>query len=153
MSKLITRAGIAQWLEHWTRDWKVTDSNPHRSSGRFSSPGSTFCVDSYFGICSTPMLHIKDPGHSAKSADGRLQLNTHTPYICGFAWSDMEQACMVCTEPASRWLQFYVYQPWQHCKYTTSVDIQKTCYKKLVTHVEPHVSAVSLLKRAENSTI
>ena len=26
----------------------------------------------------------KDPGHSAKSAGGRLQLNTHTPYVCGF---------------------------------------------------------------------
>ena len=23
--------------------------------------------------------HVKDPGHSAKSADGRLHLNTHTP--------------------------------------------------------------------------
>ena len=39
-------------------------------------------------------------------------------------------------------------------KYTTSVDFQKTRYKKkLVTHVEPQVSAVSLLKRAENSVI
>ena len=38
-------------------------------------------------------------------------------------------------------------------KYTTSVNIQKTRYKKLVTHVEPHASAVSLLKRAENSAI
>ena len=28
--------------------------------------------------------HVKDPGHSAKSAGGRLQLNTHTPYLCGF---------------------------------------------------------------------
>ena len=31
---------------------------------------------------STPMLpqwHIKDPGHSAKSAGGRLHLNMHTP--------------------------------------------------------------------------
>ena len=28
--------------------------------------------------------HVKDPGHSAKSAGGRLQLNTHTPYVCGF---------------------------------------------------------------------
>ena len=47
-----------------------------------------FCADSYFSICSTPMLpqqHVKDPGHSAKSADGRLQLNMHAPYICGFA--------------------------------------------------------------------
>ena len=37
--------------------------------------------------------------------------------------------------------------------YTTSMDIQNTRYKKLVTHVEPHASAVSLLKRAENSAI
>ena len=33
------------------------------------------------------------------------------------------------------------------------VDIQKTRYKKMVTHVEPHASAVSLLKKAENSAI
>ena len=61
---------------------------PAGAAGEFSSPGSTFCADSYFGICSTPVLlqeHIKDPGHSAKSTSGRLQLNTHTPYICGFA--------------------------------------------------------------------
>ena len=44
-------------------------------------------------------------------------------------------------------------QPCQRCNYTTSVDIQKTRYKKLVTHVEPHASAVSLLKRAENSAV
>ena len=41
-------------------------------------------------------------------------------------------------------------------KYTTSVDINFFFFKraiKLVTHVEPHASAVSLLKRAENSAI
>ena len=44
-------------------------------------------------------------------------------------------------------------QPCQRCKYTTSVNIKeeeekkaKTCYKKLVTHVEPHAGAVSLLE-------
>ena len=33
------------------------------------------------GVRSTPVLpqwHVKDPGHSAKSAGGRLHLNTHT---------------------------------------------------------------------------
>ena len=49
----------------------------------FSSYGqSTFCADSYFGIRSTHVLtkqDVKDPGHSAKSAGGRLQLNTHAP--------------------------------------------------------------------------
>ena len=35
-----------------------------------------------FGARSIPVLpqwHVKDPGHSAKSAGGRLHLNTHTP--------------------------------------------------------------------------
>ena len=61
---------------------------PARAAGELLSPRSTFCADSYFGILSTPMLaqqHVKNPGHSAKSAGGRLQLNTHTPYVCGFA--------------------------------------------------------------------
>ena len=49
---------------------------------------------------------------------------------------------------------FMWHQPCQRCKYTTLVDIQKKKrYKKLITHVEPHASAVSLLKRAENSAI
>ena len=51
-------AGIAQWLEpRRTRDWKVAGSNPSAgTAGEFSSPGSTFWVDSYFGIRSTPVL-------------------------------------------------------------------------------------------------
>ena len=61
---------------------------PAGTAGEFSSPGSTFCADSYFGIRSTPPVlpqqHVKNPGHSAKGAGGRLQLNTHTPYVCGF---------------------------------------------------------------------
>ena len=73
-------AGIAQWLEHRTHD-------PAGAAGEFSSPWSTFCADSYFGIHSTPVLpqqHLKGPGHCAKSAGGRLQLNMHAPYVCGF---------------------------------------------------------------------
>ena len=61
---------------------------PAGAAGEFSSPGSTFCADSYFGTRSIPVLpqqHVKDPGHSAKSAGGRLQLNTHAPCVCGFA--------------------------------------------------------------------
>ena len=68
--------------------------------GEFSSPGSAFCAVSYFGIHSTPVLPHKDPGHFAKSTGGRLQLNTHTPYVCGFALSDMVHGCMVYTEHA-----------------------------------------------------
>ena len=59
---------------------------PAGSAEEFSSLGSTFCADSYFGVRSTPVLplsHVKDPGHSAKSAGGRLQLNTHAHCTCG----------------------------------------------------------------------
>jgi len=74
-----------------------------RSSGNISFPGSAFCADSYFGIHSTHMLpqqHVKRSKSFCQSADGRLQLDMHTPYIYGFAWSDMMHGCMVYTEHA-----------------------------------------------------
>ena len=55
-SPLIWCVGSAQWLERWTRDPTVADSCPGRAAGEISSPGSTFCADSYFGICSAPLL-------------------------------------------------------------------------------------------------
>ena len=53
-------------------------------------------------------LSVLTPDRSAKSAGGRLQLNTHTPYVCGFAWSDMVHGCMVYTELTPRRQQFHV---------------------------------------------
>ena len=53
-------------------------SDPAGMEGKCSSPWSAFCADSYLSICSTPVLpqlHVKDPGHSAKGAGDRLQLN------------------------------------------------------------------------------
>ena len=60
---------------------------------------------------------------------------------------------MVYTKLVPRQQQFHVTQAMPELKYTTSVDIKKKCYKKLATHVEPQVSAVSLFKRAESSAI
>ena len=60
---------------------------------------------------------------------------------------------MVYTDLSPRRLQFHVAPDMPALKYTTSVDIQKTRYKKLVTRVESHASAMSLLKRAESSAI
>ena len=71
---------------------------------------------------------------------------------------------MVYTELAPTRQQLHVAPAMPALKYTTSVDIkkrkeekkkkeEKKRYKKLVTHVEPHASAVSLPKRAENSTM
>ena len=53
---------------------------PAEAAGEFSSPKLTLCAD-LFGVGATPVLpqwHVKDPGHSAKSAGGRLHRNTHT---------------------------------------------------------------------------
>ena len=62
---------------------------PAEAAGEFSSPGSTFCADSYVGIHSIRVIqqkqHVQDPGHSAKGASGRLKLHTHAPFVCGFA--------------------------------------------------------------------
>ena len=55
---------------------------PAGAAGEFSSPELTLYADSY--SMSVPPLvlpqwHVKDPAHSAKSAGGRLHLNTHSP--------------------------------------------------------------------------
>ena len=66
---------------------------------------------------------------------------------------------MVYTETAPRRQQILVAAAMPALKYTTSVDIEKKEKKKkryklkLVTHAESHASAMSLLKRAENSAI
>ena len=60
---------------------------------------------------------------------------------------------MVYTELAPRRQQFHVAPAMLALTYTNSVYIQKTRYKKLVTHVESHASAVSLLERAEHSAV
>ena len=73
---------IACWLERWACDWKVASSNPGRSGRRIFFPRVSFVCWLLFGVCSTPMLpqwHVKGPDHSAKSAGGRLHLNTHIP--------------------------------------------------------------------------
>ena len=53
-----------------------------RSAGRIVFSRVNFVCWLFFGVRTTPVLpqwHVKDPGHSAKSAGGRLHLNTHTP--------------------------------------------------------------------------
>ena len=59
---------------------------------------------------------------------------------------------MVYIELVPRRQQFHVALTMPVLKYTTLVNIKiKMCCEKLVTHVESHASAVSLLKRVENS--
>ena len=54
---------------------------PAGAAEEFSSLELTLCADSYLVSVPPsvlPQWHIKDPGHSAKSAGGGLHLNTHT---------------------------------------------------------------------------
>ena len=52
---------------------------PAGAAGEFSSSESTLCANSYPVSVPPPCYRSgKDPGHSAKSAGGRLYLNTHT---------------------------------------------------------------------------
>ena len=78
-------------VELRTRDREVESSNPGRSGGRFFFFSRlNFVSWFFFGVRSTPVLpqwHIKDPGHSVKSAGGRLHLTTHTP---------LTQRCWLC---------------------------------------------------------
>ena len=131
---------------------------PAGAAGEFSSLGSTFCADSYFGIRSTPVLpqqHVKDPGHSAKSAGGRLKLNTRAPYyvvcIC-MKGRDMVHGCMVYTERAemaavSRGISHVTTT--QRCGYCQKQGIKCDCHS---LNSELHIRQ-ECCSRAENRAI
>ena len=71
--------GIAQLVETW---FEVASSILNWGSGRIFFCSVNFLYWLLFDVRYTPMLqqwHIKDPGHSAKSAGGRFRQNLHTP--------------------------------------------------------------------------
>ena len=53
----------------------------------------------------------------------------HAPYVCGFAWGDVEHGGMAYTELALRQQQFHVAPAMPALKHTASVDIQKHAIK------------------------
>ena len=73
--------------------------------------------------------------HSDISPGGRLQLNTHALYMCGFAWSDMLHGVH-----RTRWngSSFMWHQPCQRCKHTTLVDIQRRAIRKSYSLMKIH---------------
>ena len=147
-------AAIAQWLERRTRDWKVTGSNPCRSGGRiFFSRVDFLCWLLFlypFHPCVTAVAHKRSRSFcqkcrwqvTAKHAYTLriwLCMKWHCAWLYGVHRACAETAAVSCgTSRASV------------CKYTTFGGYSKNA---LVTHAEPHVSTVSLLKRAENSTV
>ena len=75
---------MAQLVQCRARDPTVARSIPGRNDGRIlffsrvNFPVLIF-IQCPFQTPVLPQWHVKDPSHSAKSAGGRLQLNTHTP--------------------------------------------------------------------------
>ena len=82
--------GDSSVIERRTRDWKVAGSNPCWNGGRIFFSRVDFLCWLLFRYPFHPRVTTvarKKSRHSAKSAAGRLQLNTHTPYVCGFYWT------------------------------------------------------------------
>ena len=114
--------GIAQWLQRWTRDWKVAGSNPCRSGGRiFFSMVNFLCWLLYQYPFHPHVTAVARKRSRSFCSSGRLQLNMHAPYVCGFAWTDMVHGCMVYTEDSSRRKQF-LSGTTRHALYVTTSD-------------------------------
>ena len=85
----------------------------------------------------------EDPGHSAKNAGGRLQLNTHAPNVCGFAWSAVTWCTVVWrTQNAPRRQQFHVAASQQPNSAVSTLlrMIFKTRYKRLQSSSHNHIA-------------
>ena len=67
-------AGIAQWLERRTREFESLQERWEN----FLLQGQLSVLILISVSVPRPQEHVKDPGHSAQRAGGRLQLNTHT---------------------------------------------------------------------------
>ena len=152
------RAGIAQWLERRTRDRKVAGSNPCWSGGRIFFSRVDFLCWLLFRYpfhprvtavaCKRPRSFCQKcrwqvTAKHAYTLRMWLCMKWHGVWLYGVHRTCAETAAVSCGSSHASAVSTD----------TTSVDIQKTRYKVIVTHVEPHASAVSLLKRAENSAI
>ena len=105
---------------------------PAGSAGEFSSPGSTFCADSFrypFHPRVTAVARKRSWSFCQKC---RWQITVKHAYTVTYvALHEVTWNMVVwCTQDLRRdGCSFMWHQPCQRCKYTTSVDIQKTRYK------------------------
>ena len=133
--KLLRGAGIAQWLECRTRDRKVAGSNPCWSGGRIFFSRVNFLCWLLFRYPFHPRVtavacKTKRPRSFCQKC--RWQVTAKHAYTLRM-W--------LCMKWHGAWLygvhrthrngsSFLWHQPCQRCKYTTSVDIQKSAIKK-----------------------
>ena len=149
-------AGIAQWLDRRTRDWKVVGSNPCWSGGRIFFSRVDF-------LC---WLLFRYPFHPRVTALARKRSRS---FCQKCRWQvTAKHASTLRMWLCMKWHGAWLYGVHRTCAEMAAVScgtshasavstllrwIFKKRAIKLATHVEPHASAVSLLKRAENSAI
>ena len=129
---------------------------PAGVAGEFSSPGSTFCADSYFGIRSTAVARKRPRSFCQKC--GWQVTAKHACTLRMWLYMKWHGAWLYSVHRTRRdGSSFMWHQPCQRCKYTTSVDSQQqekkekiTRYKKLFTR---RIRAQWVCSRAENSAI
>ena len=149
--------GIAQWLQRQTCDWKVAGSYPRRSGGRIFFSRVDF-------LC---WLLFRYPFHPRVTA---VACKRSQSFCQKCSWQvTAKHAYSLCMWLCMKWHGAWLYGVYRTCAEMAAVScgtshasavstplwwiVKKTNYKKLVTHVEPHASTVSLLKRVENSAI
>ena len=128
-------AEIAQWLEHQTQNWRVTGSSPSWRGGRiFFSRVNFLCWLLFrypFHTCVITVAHKRSWSFCQKCRWQVTAKHTCTlhRWLC-VKWHDRVHGCMVYTErtktaAVSPGISHVTTK--EHCKYTTSVDIQKHC--------------------------
>ena len=130
-------------------DWQIAGSSPCRSGGRIFVSVVNFLCWLLFRCPFHPRVTAvarKRSRSFCQSAGGRLQLNTHTPYVCGCAWSDMVHGCMVYTERAETAAVSYGTSHVSAVNTPPRWIFNKTRHEKLFTLAEPHASGVRLLE-------
>ena len=93
---ITTSVRIAQLVQRWTRDSKVENLIPGKSSSKTVFSRVSFLCWLLFSIHSTCELlqrHVKDPSHSAKSAGDRSRLDMHTSWA-QWSWSGLTMLSM-----------------------------------------------------------
>ena len=105
---------------------------PAGAAGEFSSPGSTFCADSFrypFHPRVTAVARKRSRSFCQKC---RWQVTAKHAYTVTYvALHEVTWSMVVwCTQDLRRdGCSFMLHQPCHRCKYTTSVGIQKTRYE------------------------
>ena len=105
--------GRAQWLEHWTCDWKVTGSNPCRSDGRILCSRVNFLCRLLFWYPYHP--HVTAVAHKRSRSFWQVtakQACTLWVWLC-VKWHD----AWLYGVHRTRWdgISFMWHQPCQHC--------------------------------------